>query len=317
MQGFGIVLGAFVLLLFLSFQADEGGFFRSVIPTATSTNAVSERSVDGQSETIASPPRERLTEQEIERRIQQFYRELDTLSDELRAARLREPTSPYAGTVSLRTGNARNKEVTREYLILQAEHTNTSPVNISDWYVESYVTKERAALPQGARVLESFRSRRDSDITLLPGERAYLLTIETPLNVSFHENACTGYLRDRYDFYPSLRLQCSYPRDEIEDSDVKLDDDVCYDYVESLGLCEHVSESDIEDIDGLTGRCERFLENTFNYNSCVAVHQHEPFFDDVGDWRIYLGRNEELWRSEREIIRLIDENDRVVDVLEY
>jgi len=105
--------------------------------------------------------------------------------------------------------------------------------------------------------------------------------------------------------------------DDMEEfANIKLDDDRCYDFVESLRACEYVDLDDIDEAD-LGGRCRTFLDESLNYDGCVANHKNDRSFGDVGDWRIYFDRRTELWRHEREIIRLMDGEDRVIDVVEY
>jgi len=314
MQGIGIVVGVVALLMFLMVQGDRGGFFQ---PSAQDSFGTSQNGYRSGGETISSAP-DAVSNRELEEKIKDLYDDLDSLSDDLRDLKLREPVSPYGGMATLSRGNARDTDPEKEYLILRANRNNGAPLPISDWYLESYVTEKKAALPEGARTLETFHSTKDEKILLLPGEQAYIITGETPLRVSFHENTCTGYLRDEYDFYPSLSSSyCASPSDELADSSyVDLDDDSCYDFVDSLSRCEYLDEDEIEGADISRG-CERFVEKAFNYNDCVLNHKNDPLFDDVGYWRVYLDRTKELWRDEREIIRLIDENDRVVDVLEY
>ncbi len=263
------------------------------------------------------PPSPRLTDEEIERRLVSLYRELDTLSEELRETKLREPISPYVGLVRLNIGNARDTEHEREYLTIRADSQNTAPLNISDWYVESYVTEERAGIPQGDRIIERWRSPASDDIYLLPGEEAYLMTGDSPIDASFHENVCTGYLESKEDFYPSLASYCPAPLDEMKRfAKIDLDNDSCYDFVERIRYCEIVDDDVLDDAD-LTNSCNRFILENLDYNQCVANHRYDPLFDNVGLWRIYFERRDELWRTEREILRLMDENDRVIDVVEY
>jgi hypothetical protein len=206
----------------------------------------------------------------------------------------------------------------REYITLRAESTNASGVHISNWYLESYVTEERGAIPQGDRVIERWRSPVFEDIELLPGESAYVITGEAPLDASFHENICTGYLSTEGDFYPSLSRSCPYPKDELKrfGNTIELDNDRCYDFIERLSTCALPDET-LSSRSKIGGVCNVFVENTFNYNDCVRLHKGDPYFSRNGYWRIYLNERTELWRSKREIIRLMDENDYVIAVLEY
>lgn len=330
MKDLGFFLGFFVILIILAISTAGGHGIFSGAGTATSTNATSGSQGSTSAEPIirsagtvsptqtkSVPTTPKLTPAQIEQRVANIYRELDKLTEALRVAKLHEPASPYAGLVDLRIGNARSTNPEQEYINIFAHSNNKNPINISDWYVESYVTEERAAIPLGDRVLTRWRYPQEENILLEPGETAYLLTGESPINTSFHENICTGYLETENDFYPSLSRRCPSPRDEMKRfADIALDNDTCYDYVARLSYCAIPDEDTYADAD-LTGACRRFLDTTLNHDDCVLKHRYDPFFDDVGYWHIYFERSEELWRYKREILRLMDENDRVIDVLEY
>lgn len=325
MKDLGFFLGLFaIIVIFALSTADGTGIFS---PTATSTPHAAtggqapstpqyERPRAEQSYVAENPP-QKLTPEQVERKVADIYRELDRLTKEVRALTLRSPASPYANLVRFSQGNARDDAPEREYLMLQAQSSNREPLNISNWYFESYVTGERAALPQGDRSIERWRYPQLNDIQLLPGETAYVLTGKSPIKASFHENICTGYLANEHTFYPSLQRSCPRPLDEmIRFGNIALDNDACYAYVERIGTCT-VPDGDDFGERGLSSGCRRFIERTLNHDDCVAKHRFDPFFDNVGYWRIYLERRDNLWRREREIIRLIDENDRVVAVIEY
>ncbi len=325
-EGNGIIIGFFVLLAILSiggmtFISDSGSnqkadnqnkIFSTANVTSTTTREVIISAPSEQTPEI--PP---ISNAEAEKGIQKLYKELDGLKEDLRVAILHEPISPFYGEITLKKGNARDTNPEREYLILETNRNNSNNINISNWYLESYVTEKRASIPQGTRLLKSLQSTKDSDIYLAPNEKVYLLTTETPLRVSFHENKCTGYIKQTEYVYPSLSRKCPRPTDEMLNfASIKLDDDTCYDFVESIKTCEYVDDTKIDNAN-IGNRCKRFAEEYLNYNGCVKAHQNDPFFDDVGYWRIYLNRKDELWRYEREIIRLMDENDKVISVLEY
>lgn len=335
MKDLGFFLGLFVLLIILSLGASSGGLLSGNKATSTPSAAPATGSAEKSTAqyeqqrtnsstpiptaTKTTAPKPKLTPEQMERKVADIYRSLNRLSKEVRDLTLRSPISPYAGKVKLSAGTARQKDPEREYLMLSSQKSNKSPIDISDWYLVSYVTDESAAIPDGDRIIDRWRYPKESDILLLPGERAYVLTWESPIDTSFHENACTGYLAEEESFYPSLRRSCPRPLDEMKKyANIALDNDTCYDFVERIGTCKVPDEDAVEsDEADLNGACRSFIFNTLNYDDCVAKHRYDPFFDDVGYWFIYLNRDEELWRYEREIIRLMDENDKVVDYIEY
>jgi hypothetical protein len=66
----------------------------------------------------------------------------------------------------------------------------------------------------------------------------------------------------------------------------------------------------------LSQGCQDAIVTKLNYNSCVDMHRNDPGFYRL-EWRIFLKREEELWKSKREIIKLLDETGKVVDYISY
>ena len=59
-----------------------------------------------------------------------------------------------------------------------------------------------------------------------------------------------------------------------------------------------------------------FIRNSLTYNGCAARHSWRPSFS--GDtWRIFFGAPSELWSNSHDVIRLLDNEGRVVDVWSY
>ncbi len=322
--GIGFFVGFFALIIFLAIASNgkEGSVFGGKSTTTPSASLPLKESAysnpSTQSQQPLTPPAPVLTPEEKEAKIATLYRELDTLKENLREARLREPVSPYSDLVTLSAGSIYETDPDREYVTLSAKQSNTTGVIVSDWYLESYVTGERAALPDGDRVIERWRSPESTNIELLPGESAYLITGESPIDTSFHENICTGYLSNEEEFYPTLTHRCPYPKDELKrfGEHIELDNDRCYDFIDRLYVCG-VPDEELSSRSRIGGVCNTFVEDTFNYNDCVRLHAFDPYFSRDGYWRIYLDERTELWRPKREIIRLMDEQDRVISVAEY
>lgn len=324
MKDLAFFLGFLGVVIFIAVMTRDGRTLFPTIDTNSSSSTPATETTNSTPETTArehtvppAPDVPKLTDTEIERRVADLYYTLDGLREDLREARLREPESRYRGRVTLSSGSGRETNPDREYLMLYANGNSTSSINISNWYLESYVTGETATIPQGDRVLMKWRSPQYEDIRLEPGESAYLITGESPLGFSFHENKCTGYFRTERNFSIQPNSYCPNPMDEMLGTEmIDLDDDACYSFVERMRTCE-VPDEDIIDSTRLTSSCRRFLNNYFGYNNCVAQHVSDPYFDNVGYWHIYLDQNSNLWRDKREIIQLKDEFDHVVDVIEY
>lgn len=323
MKDFGAIIGFFFMLLIfaLATQGGDKPFFDSPFTGSSTPGDASSVSISGEEGSAESP--RVLSEREVEERIADIKEDLGDLKEAERKARLLEPKSPYQGLVELQSGNAREERWSREYVTIRSAH-DAPPIDVTGWSLESYVTRERSKIPSGDRTVETFGYPVLARIVLLPGEDAYIITGRSPVKASFHENTCTGYFAEEKEVYPSLRRQCPNPIDEMEEfSRVAYDNDDCYDFVENLPRCEAFDDTDelrdmLDERDiSLSSTCKNFIVNELTHDACVENHRNDPLFDNVGSWYIYLGRTRDLWRAEREIIRLLDGNGRVVDVVEY
>lgn len=226
---------------------------------------------------------------------------------------LTEEKSPYAAYVSLEAGNARSS-VDSEYLVLRVSSNAPQKVTISGWRIESTATGLSSTLPLAAELPFLGSVNSTGPVSLSKGQSAYIVTARSPNGTSFRTNICTGYFEQFQNFTPSLNLECPSPQTEADTffTPGSLNDE-CYDIVRSLGRCTLV----IQSIPASAGTaCEQFITNTLSYNGCINKHKNEPkFYKDV--WYLYLNRDQELWRSRSERIRLLDENGKVVSVVSY
>lgn len=321
---FLILAGA--TFLWVSGSASQGGLFGSNASStrATSTTLRGTQIIDAtisndltSDDTIiqTAPPRP-ATRQEIESDLANAYDKVDDLKVDLETAKIWGVHSPYERKVWLQSGNLWSGDPDTEYLVLYADGQNTEAINITGWRLVSYVTNESAVIPGGSRLLYSGQLNAQGPIMLEPGENAYVTTGDSPKGASFHENMCTGYFTEHQEFTPAVPRSCPYPLEEMKRyGDIELDDDSCYDFVSQVSSCITPDHSSIAEAD-LSPECERFVENDLTYSGCVRNHQGDPYFSR-GAWHIFLGEWSELWRGEREIIKLLDAQGQTVSVLKY
>ncbi|MCH7529658.1 hypothetical protein IIB50_00875 [Patescibacteria group bacterium] len=227
-----------------------------------------------------------------------------------------EESSPYAGMVTF-TGDRsgpRKKLADEEYITLRASRNNSENIRISDWYIESLITKRRVRIGGASSLPRSGAVNRETPIFLPPSEKVIITTGKSPTGISFRTNKCTGYFEQFQDFTPRLDRSCPYPEDELIDfSSIPATDDACFDFVEDLSRCEAVLETLPLT---MSPQCNQFITKNLNYNGCVANHRNDAdFFED--EWRIFLKRENELWRERRETLHLLDENGKIVDTYSY
>ena len=224
-----------------------------------------------------------------------------------------ENPSPYAKYVVLEEGNARSGTGS-EYLVIRTLSNTPQPITMTGWKLESTATGFSASLPQAATLPFLGGVNSPSPVSMGPNQTAYVVTGRSPNGTSFRTNICTGYFEQFQNFTPALRLECPSPTEESEKffTPGSLTDE-CYDIVRTLPRCTLVLQS----IPGSAGTaCEQFVSSKLSYNGCINAHKNDArFYKD--DWYLFIGRDQELWRSRSERIRLIDESGKVVDVVSY
>jgi len=218
-------------------------------------------------------------------------------------------TSPEAGHASLSIPSPYATEPNDEYLWLRAVGGS---LNITGWRLKSAATGKEAVIGRGAALPYSAQVNIESDIVLRPGEEALITTGRSPIGVSFRLNKCTGYFEQFQDFTPPLRQECPAPREELTLIGPRNLSDFCINYIEGLPSCA----MDIAPAVGLPPECVAFITEKINYNQCVANHKSDADFAG-SEWRVFLGRTEELWKERRETIELYDRAGNLVTTITY
>jgi hypothetical protein len=153
---------------------------------------------------------------------------------------------------------------------------------------------------------------RTEPIVLRVGGRAIIATGRSPIGTSFEVNQCTGYLGQFQEYVPELRKDCPNPIDELKLSG-PYSESSCRDFVDSIPRC---TTSRTTPPSTLSSACRAFIVEKLTYNSCAARHQNDSDFL-TGEWRIFLGRTEELWKNKQEIIRLMNAKGETLDAITY
>ena len=224
-----------------------------------------------------------------------------------------EEVSPYAAYVSLDEGNARSS-YDSEYVTIRVAYNAPQRITITGWKLESTGTGVAASIPQAAALPFLGTVSDVEPISLSAGNSVYVVTGRSPNGTSFRTNMCTGYFEQFQNFTPALKLECPNPQEEATAYLTTGNySDECYDFVRTLGRCTLVLQS----VPLSAGaQCEQFTSNVLSYSGCIVRHKTDPkFYKD--DWYVYLNRDQELWRSRSERIRLVDESGKVVDVVSY
>lgn len=224
--------------------------------------------------------------------------------------------SPFEGQVSVTASGVGAEDPDEEYVTLRA--SGDKPVDITGWRLVSGSSGRGARIPEGAALPRSGRVNDTGRIVLQPGEQAIVVTGESPTGVSFKENKCIGYLSKAQRFHPSLGSSCPAAYDEFDRffSGNELRDDRCYELMQQTSSCTTPKDS------GMSRACIALIDDYLTYNGCVEHHRYDTDFDER-TWRIYLeyedrsGDPDELWKSSRDAVKLVDADGKTVDLYTY
>lgn len=257
----------------------------------------------------------------IERDLANIQESVDELSEEIQKTIDFGTPSPYRGQVIFErsTTGAKATSNKTEYVTIRAQSKNSNAVSITGWRLVSGIankdgTLREAYIPNGSNVPKTGEINPVYGITLAPGEKAYITTGASPIGVSFRVNTCSGYLEQFQDYTPSLDKACPLPEDELRFAEQYIPyENACEKYVKKLSRCQIVLKPTPKEYGT---ECDQFVKNKLTYNACVENHHYRPNFFKK-EWRIFLNKQQELWRNTRDIIKLLDAEGKTVDILTY
>lgn len=250
-----------------------------------------------------------------------------------RSTKLTGVGSPYRGKISFSGGNPREPFAQDEYIRLRAGRGNEEDILITGWKIESVLTGVQVTLG-GASPLPAIGNINSEPVLRLPpGGEVIIHSGRSPVGASFRVNRCTGYFNQYQPFNPDLPRECPAPVDEFDEfsgitaQDIREDArDTCRAYIRrNTERCEidDTANFDARNRFGervidppLSPACQTFIRNELTYAGCVANHIADEDFYSL-EWHVYAGSFNELWRKEGEVLRLLDQNGRTVDVWNY
>lgn len=224
--------------------------------------------------------------------------------------------STYRGIVSMShyVSGAGSADPENEYIEISVSSSSNVPVDLSEWSLQSDASGASALIPKGTEVPTSGVINAAQDIVLSPGDRAIVISGQSPIGASFRENKCIGYFSTFQNFSPPLPQNCPAPSDELASlyGTGYIRDAACIDYVNKLSRCQVTLSPPVT----ASSQCQSFLVKYLNYNGCVDAHRNDPDFKGT-TWRIYLGRTNSMWRTQRELVKLLDVKGNTVDAFSY
>ena len=242
--------------------------------------------------------------------LQEQYSQLSKLA---REAKTFGDPSPYRGKVAFEGNDSAGTSAAEEFIRIRANNV-TAPVSLTGWSLQSVVSGVRISLPSAASPLVAGALNNVSSVSLAPEASATIVSGPSPVGVSFQENQCTGYLAELQPFTPDLDRQCVSPADEmpLTPENIQIYGDTCIDYMRTVPPCHFPGK----DSANISPACRNFAINQLSYNGCVYAHRNDVGFASPS-WRLYLTSAVKLWRPTHDVIRLLDEQGRTVDVLTY
>lgn len=242
--------------------------------------------------------------------IQHIEGGMRAVKDHIAAAHAKREKSTLFNVIDLYRGGAKESSVDMEYISFSLPQTADSSINISGWRLTSSMTRKSTYIGQGSYRPKTGRKNEEEPIILHPGDRVIVHSGHSPIGVSFRTNICSGYLEQLTDFVPRLRKQCPYAISDIPTSTPKTSS--CSEYIQGIPLC-HAA---ITTPNHLSDECRRIVTDKINYNGCVERNKNNEGFDG-NQWRVFLKRDNELWKNKHEVIMLLDSGGNLVDVIAY
>ena len=261
----------------------------------------------------AVPPSDLSEEEKLAWELKQAEEEAKEIKVALEKLEKEEKISPFAEKAEIRRCLGRRTDVDEEYIELKINASIGERILISDWSLKSAMTGTKIKIGEASKLPYSSRVNKESPVFASGGDKIIISSGRSPIGASFQINKCSGYLEQFQDFEPRIDKKCPLVEDEnLPFAGPNAFDDECWDYIESLSRCETPLEFPLD----MQHECRVYLTTEVNYNACVDNYKNDSDFYR-SEWRIFLDRGVELWKKEREIIELLDAQDKLIDVYTY
>jgi hypothetical protein len=197
----------------------------------------------------------------------------------------------------------------KEYVEVEVVQPNLSGADATGWVLENS-QGEKASLGPISVLPISGKVNSTEPLKIKAGDHLLISTGRSPIGVSFRVNKCSAYMEQFQDFVPPISGECPYITFERNFGAL---DSKCQVFIQSIHPCEANTRPLPSDV---TASCKSFLDSTANYNGCVATHKNDADFY-MKEWRIFLGKGTELWAQPNDMVFLLDEKGKLIDMLKY
>lgn len=296
-----------------SVHNDSGSTF-FISPAINNTEGTGAGPQSGESNQAPIEPQKKLTAQEeLAKSLSDANKKALEVKKEIAALEEEGKISPLAKKLTIAGVNgAGATNSSNEYIVLRASNANTQSILLTGLRLQSGASGRGANIPKAVALPFQNQVNTETPVFLGPGEIAYIITGRSPLGMSFRLNECTGFYNQYQSFNPGLPSRCPAPRSEPLPPPANQYNDGCLDYINSLPSCQVIVSTPL----GTSHECTRYVTTELNYTKCVERHKNDVDFYDP-TWQIYLGRDDALWKNRREVINLLDQNDKVIDATTY
>ncbi len=216
--------------------------------------------------------------------------------------------SPYYQQIKIRKGDLKTSDLSKERVSIYSRAKEY--INLEGWRLESERRGTKYYFPKAYEIPQYYYWTKRSDINLSPRGEVVVFSGRSPSGYSFQLNKCTGYLNNRYDFYPSLPRKCPIYSDRELESIYGLPS-WCRKLIRSVSRCQEPNLNKF-----LTEECRDYARENLNYGGCVKNHRYDSDFFSK-KWYVYLNRNSEIWSNYSDTIILRDNNGLIVDKYSY
>lgn len=269
-------------------------------------------SIGSSNQRVANSERSQIAIDNIKASLERSGIQTETIKIELALLAEKNSASPLSGKISIGSVTYGRTSSDGELVILRASSANNEKVLLTGLRLESVISGRGATIAKGVQLPFQNQINTEQPIYLSPGETVYILTGRSPLGMSFRLNKCTGFFSQFQSFNPSIPSRCPNPSSESLPPPANQYNDQCLNYINSLSGCRVIITPPLD----ISPECQRYVTTEINYSKCVDRHKNDSDFYDP-EWRVYLGRDDALWKNQREIIHLLDKNGKIVDVATY
>lgn len=252
-------------------------------------------------------------EEKLNLEIQNAKKETQQIQQNIEKLKEKEKTSIYKDKIEISQNYGSNINVNEEYIKLKINKLNGEQLQISNWKLKSAMTGAEVYLGNAVKLPYTSQNNSPQAIFVSGGEEIIIVTGRSPIGFSFQINKCSGYLEQFQDFKPSISKQCPQVKDEnLPIIGPNSFNDKCLDFIDNISKCETPLNYPLD----MQSECRNYLIDKANHNACITNYKNDSNFYKP-EWRLYLNRDEELWKKDREIIELIDGEGKLVDSYDY